>query len=102
MPRRLSLVLVVTVALGVAAARAGIEPGIIRADLKTYSCRELLTLEEPRRNLVVTYFSGYMDGQRNAGEFDVKAKSDVIDKVLEHCRGNAAGSVLEAFRRLTP
>jgi hypothetical protein len=102
MPVRLALVLVVTVALAGAPARAGIEPWILTADVKTYSCRELLALDEPRQNLALTYFSGYVDGQRSLVQFDLKAKGAVIEKVMEHCRGDAAGSVLEAFLRLTP
>jgi HdeA/HdeB family len=102
MPGRLSLGLAVTLVLAAAPAHTGMESLIVTADVKTYSCRELLALEEPRRNLALTYFSGYVDGQRSLDRLDIQAKSMVIEKVLEHCRGDAAGSVLEAFRRFTP
>jgi HdeA/HdeB family len=102
MMRRVSLVLFATVALAAIPARAGIEPPIFTTNLTTYSCRELLALEEARQNLALMYFGGYVDGQKSAVQLDAKAKGDVIDKVMEHCRRDAAASVLEAFRRFTP
>jgi hypothetical protein len=102
MMKRVSLVLLVAVALAPMPARAGIEPPIFTTNVPTYSCRELLALEEPRQSLAFMYFTGYVDGQKSAVHLDAKAKGEVIDKVLDHCRHDAAASVLEAFRRFTP
>jgi hypothetical protein len=101
MAHSLPLVLVVTVALAAAPAGAGIEPWMT-ADVKTFSCRELLALDEARQNLAFTYFAGYVDGQRNQVRFDANAKGLVIQKVMDHCRSDAGASVLEAFLRFTP
>jgi HdeA/HdeB family protein len=103
MPGRLTLLLMMLpLALAATPARAGLETWTFTTDVKTFSCRELLALEEARQNLALTYFSGFVDGQRNRVQFDSNARGQVIEKVMEQCRRDGAGSVLDAFLRLTP
>jgi hypothetical protein len=100
--KRLRLILVMTAALWAAPARAGMEHPEFTADVKAYSCRELLALDEARENLALAYLSGYADGQRQVVRFDRKLKAEAIIRVLEHCRTSPESSVLEAFLNVTP
>jgi len=83
-------------------ARAGLEFPDFAAEVKTYSCRELMGLDESRQNIALIYLIGYLDGQRNVERYESRLKATAAIRVLEHCRTDAATSVLEVLRSATP
>jgi len=82
---------------GSAPAQVSLRPQIIQVD--QLKCQQLASLEPERRDRLMIYFNGYVDGMRRHTVWDEVAVGAMIDRVLGHCRDNPNDTILSAFTR---
>jgi hypothetical protein len=82
---------------GSAPAQMTLRPQIIQVD--QLKCQLLASLEPERRDRLMVYFNGYVDGMRRHTVWDEVAVGAMIDRALGHCRDNPNDTILSAFTR---
>jgi len=75
---------------------AGLElpPPIV---METFTCRELLAMEDKLQERAIIYMGGVTDGRRQATVLDRVAFGNAIERMLALCRATPDRSALEAF-----
>ena len=54
---------------------------------------------EERRERLLVYFNGYVDGMRRQTTWDERAVGEMIDRALGRCKADPAETILSAFTR---
>jgi hypothetical protein len=80
-----------------ASAQMNLTPQVIQVD--QLKCYELASLPPERRDRLVVYFNGYVDGMRRHTVWDEVAVGAMIDRAVGHCRANPNDTILSAFTR---
>lgn len=82
---------------GSAPAQMSLTPRVLQID--QLKCGELLSRPEERRERVLVYFNGYVDGVRRHKTWDEVAVGAMIERAIGYCRADPAESILSAFTR---
>jgi len=80
-----------------ASAQMSLTPQVLQID--QLKCAELLSRPEERRERVLIYFNGYVDGVRRHKTWDEVAVGAMIERAIGYCRADPAESILSAFTR---
>ena len=80
-----------------APAQMSLRPQVLQID--QLKCDQLASLEPERRDRLMVYFNGYVDGMRRHTVWDEVAVGAMIDRALGHCRDNPNDTILSAFTR---
>jgi hypothetical protein len=81
------LALALTVAaLQPSTASAGLETMPTRIEVEKFTCGDLLALPADRQERALIYFTGVVDGRRQATAFDAVVAGAAIDRLLAACR----------------
>jgi hypothetical protein len=80
-----------------ASAQMSLRPQVIQID--QLKCHQLASLEPERRDRLMVYFNGYIDGMRRHTVWDEVAAGAMIDRAVAHCRDNPNDTILSAFTR---
>jgi type IV secretory pathway TrbF-like protein len=80
-----------------ASAQMSLTPKVLQIDQLT--CSELLSVTQERRDRLLIYFNGYIDGMRRHTVWDEVAVGAMIDRAAGYCRANPAETILSAFTR---
>ncbi len=95
MLRALLIGLVTVFVAGGAWAQMSVTPRVVRIDMIT--CQEFLSLSGERRDRLLIYFSGYLDGKQQATTWDERLTGERIDRALAECTGKPENPLLRAF-----
>ena len=82
---------------GSAPAQMSLTTQVIQVD--QLKCHQLASLEPERRERLMVYFNGYVDGMRRHTVWDEVAVGAMIDRAVAHCRANPNDTILSAFTR---
>jgi hypothetical protein len=82
---------------GSAPAQMTLTPRVVQID--QLACAELLSRTDERRDRLLLYFNGYVDGMRRHTTWDEVAVGAMIDRAVGYCRANPAETILSAFTR---
>ena len=82
---------------GSAPAQVSLRPQIIQID--QLKCQQLASLEPERRDRLMIYFNGYVDGMRRHTVWDEVAVGAMIDRAVGYCQANPGETILSAFTR---
>jgi len=82
---------------GSAPAQMRLTPSVVQID--QIKCAELLSRTDERRDRLLLYFNGYIDGMRRNTTWDEGAAGAMIDRAVGHCKANPADTILSAFTR---
>ena len=80
-----------------ASAQVTLRPQVIQID--QLKCSQLASLGPERRDRLMVYFNGYVDGMRRHTAWDEAAVGAMIDRAVGHCRDNPNDTILSAFTR---
>jgi HdeA/HdeB family len=80
-----------------ASAQMGLTPQVLQID--QLKCSELASVTPERRDRLLIYFNGYVDGIRRHTVWDEVAVGAMIDRAVDYCRANPAETILSAFTR---
>jgi HdeA/HdeB family protein len=80
-----------------ASAQMSLTPQVLQID--QLKCSELVSVNQERRDRLLIYFNGYVDGMRRHTVWDEVAVGAMIDRVVGYCRANPAETILSAFTR---
>lgn len=80
-----------------ASAQISLRPQVIQVD--KLKCDQYALLEPERRDRLMIYFNGYVDGMRRHTVWDEVAVGAMIDRAVAHCRDNPNDTILSAFTR---
>ena len=72
-------------------------PQVLQID--QLKCHELASVTPERRDRLLIYFNGYVDGMRRQTVWDEVAVGAMIDRAVGHCRDNPNDTILSAFTR---
>ena len=93
--RRGMLLLGTAVALIAGSAWGQPVPRILQLDAIT--CRELQDLPGERRDRLLIYLTGYLDGKRGAAAWDEALTGQRIDRAVAACKASPDASLLRVF-----
>jgi hypothetical protein len=82
---------------GSAPAQMILAQRVVRID--QIACAELLSRTDERRDRLLLYFNGYVDGMRRHITWDEVAVGAMIDRAIGYCQANPAETILSAFTR---
>jgi hypothetical protein len=82
---------------GSAPAQMILAQRVVRID--QIACAELLSRTDERRDRLLLYFNGYVDGMRRHTTWDEVAVGAMIDRAIGYCQANPAETILSAFTR---
>jgi hypothetical protein len=82
---------------GSAPAQMSLTPRVLQID--QLKCAELLSPADERRDRLLVYFNGYVDGMRRHNIWDEVAVGAMIDRAIGYCKANPAETILSAFTR---
>ncbi len=82
---------------GSAPAQMSLTPKVLQID--QLKCAELLSDAAERRDRLLVYFNGYVDGVRRHNTWDEVAVGAMIERAVGYCRANPAETILSAFTR---
>ena len=80
-----------------ASAQMSLTPRVLQID--QLKCYELASITSERRDRLMIYFNGYVDGMRRHTVWDEVAVGAMIDRAVGHCRDNPNDTILSAFTR---
>ena len=80
-----------------ASAQMNLKPQVLQID--QLKCYELASVTPERRDRLLIYFNGYVDGMRRQTVWDEVAVGAMIDRAVDHCRANPNDTILSAFTR---
>ena len=80
-----------------APAQMSLTPQVIQID--QVKCHQLASLAPERRDRLLVYFNGYIDGMRRQTVWDEVAVGTMIDRAVGYCRDNPNDTILSAFTR---
>ena len=80
-----------------ASAQMSLRPQVLQID--QLKCSELASVTPERRDRLLIYFNGYVDGMRRHTVWDEAAAGAMIDRAGGHCRDNPNDTILSAFTR---
>jgi HdeA/HdeB family len=80
-----------------ASAQMRLTPQVIQID--QLKCYELESITPERRDRLLIYFNGYVDGMRRQTVWDEVAVGTMIDRAVGFCRANPGETILSAFTR---
>lgn len=80
-----------------ASAQMNLRPQVLQID--RLKCSELASVAPERRDRLLIYFNGYVDGMRRHTVWDEVAVGAMIDRAVGHCRENPSDTILSAFTR---
>lgn len=95
MRRALSYGVEAVLVAGAAWAQVSLTPRVIRLD--TLTCAELLALSGERRDRLLIYLNGYLDGTHRASSWDERLTGERIDRGLAECKSKPGTPVLRTF-----
>jgi HdeA/HdeB family protein len=78
-------------------AQMTLTPRILQID--QLKCSELVSVTQERRDRLLLYFNGYIDGMRRHTVWDEVAVGAMIDRAVGHCRASPDDTILSAFTR---
>jgi HdeA/HdeB family len=82
---------------GSAPAQMSLTPQVLQID--HLKCSELVSVAPERRDRLLIYFNGYVDGMRRHTVWDEVAVGAMIDRAVGYCRANPDDTILSAFTR---
>jgi hypothetical protein len=82
---------------GSAPAQMSLTPRVLQID--QLKCAELLSPTDERRDRLLVYFNGYVDGMRRHTVWDERQVAELIDRALNYCKADPTETVLSAFTR---
>jgi hypothetical protein len=71
----------------------------IRIDVTTFTCGDALALSGEKRDRVLIYFNGYLDGKAGTTVWVDEVVAPRIDRALAHCKTTRSLPLLDAFAR---
>jgi type IV secretory pathway TrbF-like protein len=80
-----------------ASAQMSLTPHVVQID--QLKCAELLSRTDERRDRLLLYFNGYVDGVRRHTTWDEVAVGAMIERAIGYCQANPAETILAAFTR---
>lgn len=78
-----------------AGAQVSVIPRTFRVD--AFTCREFLSLPGERRDNVLIYYNGYLDGTRRAPVWDERVAGERIERVVAACASRPEVPLLRVF-----
>ena len=72
-------------------------PQVLQID--RLKCSELASVTPERRDRLLIYFNGYVDGMRRHTVWDEVAVGAMIDRAVGYCQANPGETILSAFTR---
>lgn len=91
----IGLVTVLVLVAGWAWAQVNLTPRVVRIDMLT--CQEFLSLSGERRDRLLIYLTGYLDGKQQATTWDERLTGERIDRALAECKSKPETPLLRAF-----
>ena len=82
---------------GSAPAQMTLTPRILQID--EVKCELLLSGTSERRDRLLVYFNGYVDGARRQTVWDERVVGDMIERALGVCKSDPSETILSAFTR---
>ena len=73
----------------------GPAPRVIRLD--TLTCQDALSLPIERRERLLIYLNGYLDGRRGASSWEERLTGERLDRALGECKLQPRASALSTF-----
>ena len=80
-----------------ASAQMNLKPQVLQID--QLKCSELASVAPERRDRLLIYFNGYVDGMRRHTVWDEVAVGAMIDRAVGYCQANPNETILSAFTR---
>ena len=80
-----------------ASAQVNLTPRVLQID--QLKCSELASITPERRDRLLIYFNGYVDGMRRHTVWDEVAVGAMIDRAVGYCQANPGETILSAFTR---
>jgi HdeA/HdeB family protein len=80
-----------------ASAQVRLTPQVLQID--QLKCSELASVTPERRDRLLIYFNGYVDGMRRHTVWDEVAVGAMIDRAVGYCQANPGETILSAFTR---
>lgn len=80
-----------------ASAQVNLTPRVLQID--QLKCSELASITPERRDRLLIYFNGYVDGMRRHTVWDEVAVGAMIDRAVGYCQANPSETILSAFTR---
>lgn len=71
----------------------------LRIEVTALTCGDALALSGERRDRLLIYFNGYLDGKAGTTVWVDQEAGARIDRALAHCRTTPALPLLDAFAR---
>ena len=93
---------IVVLSVWLIAALAWIERATLAAqslDISKMTCKELMAGNDADRDAGLGYFHGFVAGRKNNQVIDLKAMTELSDKVKDFCLSNPTSTVLDAFAK---
>ena len=80
-----------------APAQVTLTPRVIQID--QLKCSELQSGSDQKRDRLLLYFNGYVDGMRRHKVWDERKVAEMIDRALAYCKTDPGETLLSAFTR---
>ena len=80
-----------------ASAQVSLTPRVLQID--QLKCSELASVPPERRDRLLIYFNGYVDGMRRHTVWDEVAVGAMIDRAVGYCQANPGETIVSAFTR---
>lgn len=69
-------------------------------DLKGFSCKEVMRLSGPDRDIALALAHGYVLGKKGATKYDVDMLAGITEKFIDYCLDNPKANALESFEKV--
>jgi HdeA/HdeB family len=80
-----------------APAQMTLTPRVIQID--QVKCAELESVSSDRKDRLLVYFNGYVDGMRRHTVWDERKVGELVERALNYCKADPTETVLSAFTR---
>jgi len=72
-------------------------PRVIQID--QVKCAELQSSSDQKKDRLLVYFNGYVDGMRRHTVWDERQVGELVERAIDYCKANPGESLLSAFSR---
>jgi len=80
-----------------APAQVTLTPRVIQID--QVKCVELQSSSDQKKDRLLVYFNGYVDGMRRHTVWDERQVGELVERAIDYCKANPGESLLSAFSR---
>ena len=66
-------------------------------ELNKLTCKQMMAGNDLERDVLLSFYHGYMEGKKQVEIVDIAEASAISDKVREYCLSNPTNTVMETF-----